>query len=41
MNEAIYVMFILALILGAVHGFCGGDSNVQPSKNLFTFLFGE
>lgn len=41
MNESIYVIFILALILGVIHGLSGGGSSVQPSKNLFSFIFGE
>lgn len=41
MNESIYFIFMLSLIFGVIHGFCGGGSSVQQSKSLLSFLLGE
>jgi len=41
MNESVYLIFILSIIFGAIHGLYGSDYLVEPSKNLISFIFGD
>jgi hypothetical protein len=39
MNDSLVIIFGLAIVFGAISGFLGDGSSVQPSKNLISFLF--